>query len=226
MPDISVIIPAYNAERFLAAAIDSALQQTLPATEIIVVDDGSTDGTACIVRRYPGVRLLSIAHQGASVARNTGAQGSNGDLLAFLDADDIWLPNKLEQQAELLEHDADAGIAACRHRYLFDGPIPGWFRGPTDGSVAPAFLLIPSLIRRTTWEMVGPFDEKLSHGEDGDWLFRAMDSHVRIAVVDEPLMLYRIHGANASANAAGVREGILRTLRSSVQRKREAGRDD
>jgi glycosyltransferase involved in cell wall biosynthesis len=225
MADVSVIIPAFNAERFLAEAIRTALGQTLRPAEVIVVDDGSTDSTAAIAGQFSGVRLCRHEHSGVSVARNTGAKASTGAYLAFLDADDLWHAEKLELQSAVLDEDAQTDIAACRHTYVIEEPVPTWFRGPRDGSVAPGYLLIPSLIRRTAWDLVGEFDSTLSHGEDGDWLFRALDLGIKVRVVDQPLMMYRIHGANASSAGAAVREGILRTLRASVQRKREGARD-
>jgi len=101
---ISVVIPAYNAAKFLPRAIDSVLAQTRKAHEIIVVDDGSSDNTPEIAARYAGsVRFIRQANAGASVARNTGIEAATGDWIAFLDADDEWLPTKLEMQTSLLE---------------------------------------------------------------------------------------------------------------------------
>ena len=100
---ISVVIPAYNAAAWIRRAVNSVLSQTRPADEIIVVDDGSTDGTGDIVRMYDGrVRLLQQANAGAAAARNTGILAATGDWIAFLDADDEWLPQKLQRQTEYL----------------------------------------------------------------------------------------------------------------------------
>jgi glycosyltransferase involved in cell wall biosynthesis len=101
MSTVSAIIPAYNAEAFIREAIDSALAQTVPPLEILVVDDGSTDRTTSIVAAYPPpVRLLSRSNAGPAHARNTGAAHAIGDWLGFLDADDVWLPEKLERQLQ------------------------------------------------------------------------------------------------------------------------------
>jgi glycosyltransferase involved in cell wall biosynthesis len=218
---VSVIIPAYNGALYLAEAVASALAQTRIPKEVLVIDDGSTDATSEI-GRAAGATVWRIEHQGVSVARNTGVERSTADYIAFLDADDTWHPRKLELQAQLLDSRPEVGIAMCRHTYAVEGAAPAWFRGPQDGSVASGSLPIASLIRRTTWERVGPFDPTLTHGEDGDWFFRATDLGVVAALVDLPLMTYRIHASNASGHGAGVRDGILRTLRESVRRKQAA----
>lgn len=221
MPDssVAVIIPAFNAERYLAEAIESVLAQTHPAEEVIVVDDGSTDRTASVATQFVAVTLLQIVHQGVSVARNTGAEASHSALLAFLDADDTWDPRKLELQLQALDSNPGLEMVMCRHRYAFEGPIPGWFHGPRDGSIGPGYLLTGGLIRRTAWERVGPFDPRMTHGEDGDWLMRALDLNVRLTILEEPLFTYRIHGGNASGSADAVRAGVLHALRNSLQRK-------
>lgn len=218
---VSVVIPAYNAEQFLGEAIESALGQTSPPAEVIVVDDGSTDCTAEVSGRFAQVRILSGPHAGVSVARNRGVAAAEGEAIAFLDADDTWDPRKLEMQVSALEGNPGAGIAWCQHRCVFEGAVPAWFRGPRDGSPAQGHLLIPSLIRRSTWLLVGEFDPTLTHGEDGDWLARAVHLGVPTVAVDQTLMNYRIHDRNASGDAEAVQQGILQTLRASIRRKHE-----
>ena len=222
MTSVSAVIPVYNGERFLGEAIESVLAQSAPPAELIVVDDGSTDGSADLAGMYPGVRVHRLAHAGVSAARNAGGALSKGNCIAFLDADDFWHPRKLELQSSALERSPDAGIAWCRHTYRFEGPIPEWFRGPRDGGPAEGHLLTASLIRRSTWDLVGEFDTGLTHGEDGDWRARAIHLGVKMTYMDEPLMTYRIHDRNASGDAAGVREGILRAMRSSLRRNQAA----
>jgi glycosyltransferase involved in cell wall biosynthesis len=221
-PRVSVVIPAYNAEQYLAEAIESVLAQTLPCSELIVVDDGSVDATADVARSFPSVSLVSMPHQGVSAARNAGVARSSGDWLAFLDADDTWLPGKLARQLELAREVPDAGIVMAHQGYLFEGPVPAWFRGPTDGGSEPGFQPSNWLVTRATWDRVGRFDETLTHSEDTDWLARAHDCGVRTCTVPETLVVHRIHTANASGMAVEVRAGVLTALRASVLRKREA----
>lgn len=216
---VSVVIPAYNAERFLAEAIHSVLDQTLPAYELIVVDDGSTDGTARIAEAFDKARAVRMEHRGVSAARNRGVDLSTGEFIAFLDADDTWLPARLERQLAVVRANPDVDVVMARQSYHFEGAVPGWFRGPTDGSSEPGYMPSNWLLRRATWERVGPFDPTMSHSEDTDWLARASDLGVRVEIADEPLVIHRIHDRNASALAAEVKTGIFRALRESVQRK-------
>jgi glycosyltransferase involved in cell wall biosynthesis len=219
---ISVIIPAFNAERFIEEAVASALQQTLPPSEVIVVNDGSSDRTTEVCRGMERVRVLEIPHSGVSAARNAGIAASSGTFLAFLDADDIWLPMKLEKQLHLLNSRTKLGIAVCRQTDRFEGGIPPWFRGPTDGGSEVGTVPSNWLIRRDVWLRVGQFNTSLTHSEDTDWWARASDLGVPWEFVDEPLVVHRIHRSNASGNAPAVADGVLRALRDSVARKRAA----
>src|SRR5687768_3446883 len=112
-PLISVVIPAYNGEVFLEQAIQSALEQTWPRAEVVVVDDGSTDRSAEIAASYP-VKLVRQENRGVAAARNRGIDEARGDLLSFLDQDDIFRPEKLERQFEALRTQPDARMSSCR----------------------------------------------------------------------------------------------------------------
>ena len=221
MTRVSVIIPAFNAARFVGEALQSVLAQDRPAEEVIVIDDGSTDSTAEAAAAFPGVNVIRSPHRGVSAVRNLGVELCTGDFIAFLDADDLWAPSKLRRQLDLLGSQPEIGIAVARQTYLFDGPIPGWFRGPRDGGSEVGTQPSNWLLRREAWERVGPFRTDLTHSEDTDWWARAADRGVRWSLVDEPLVTHRIHGANASGNAPAVAEGVLRALRLSVARKRQ-----
>src|SRR5262245_16589489 len=114
MSEVSVIIPAYNHSRYIGKAIESVLRQTLPAREVIIVDDGSTDATDEVLARYQNrIRVKRQRNSGVAAARNCGAEIATGDLLAFLDADDMWLPRKLELQVERFAKGIDLGIVHC-----------------------------------------------------------------------------------------------------------------
>ena len=111
---VSVIIPSYNCEPFLAEAIESVFAQTYRPKEVIVVDDGSTDQTAAIARSYKEVQYIYQANQGPAIARNNGIATARGDFIAFIDHDDMWLPNKLEVQIEYLLEHPYVGLSICR----------------------------------------------------------------------------------------------------------------
>jgi glycosyltransferase involved in cell wall biosynthesis len=225
MPDIAVIIPAFNAERYIGEALSSVLAQTLLPAEIIVADDGSTDRTVDVAAAFEGVTVLRLPHRGVSAARNAAVAASSAAFLAFLDADDIWMPEKLAKQASVAAEQPEAGIVMARQMYRFEGPPPSWFRGPTDGGWEAGFMPSNWFMPRATWETVGPFHEGLTHSEDTDWLARASDLGVLVVTVPEILVVHRIHDRNASGMAVEVRSGIFSALRASVSRKREVPRD-
>lgn len=209
---VSVIIPCYNAAPHLAAAIESVLAQTHAAHEIIVVDDGSTDDTAAIARRYVGrgVTLLTEAHGGVAAARNHGILAATGDLIAFLDADDQWLPHKLAVQIPLF---ADSSVGLVYSDMRFTGARSGRYQdtlrgGYHDGYVTRELLaenFIPTstvVVRRALFSGGNFFREdpaRLAIGEDYE-LWLRLSLHAALMHVAEPLVEYRVHAAQASAS--------------------------
>lgn len=219
---ISVVIPVFNGERFLAAAIESVLAQDHEPMEVIVVDDGSTDSSAAIAQRYQ-VRLLRGPNRGRSVARNAGVEAANGDLLGFCDADDLWMSTRVSRQVAHLQANPEDDVVTCWMEVFLEPGIerPAWLKG----SLAEQRLAqMPSgmLIRRKAWDRVGPFDPSFEVGEDGDWLMRAKDLGIRLGEVHEVLFRYRIHDSN-SMHLRGVhRANLFRALQASIERKKAA----
>lgn len=208
-PRVSVVISAYNAAAYLGEAIESVLAQTRPADEIVVVDDGSTDATATVARGYAnrGVRLVQQPNQGAGASRNRGIRETSGELLAFLDGDDLWLPQKLERQLAYLAAHPEAALVSCirwhwsqasdeRHIEYF-GVRPG--RSLRHENVVRNVVGNPSmtLIRRAVLDVVGGFDTSLRWGQDWE-LFMRIAEHGPIGFVNEPLMVYRWHPGGLS----------------------------
>lgn len=182
---VSAIIPTYNAERYVAEAIDSALGQTSPPNEVIVVDDGSTDGTVNVVRRYGDrVVLLQQPNRGPAAARNVGLKAAHSEFIAFLDADDVWSPRNLELQVAILRDNPRCVMSYGDIRWFTNSPHPDVMNaGPSDDLYMPEGDVAPDLIRHFLWatpavvarrEIVlklGGFDETLRIGEDYDlWL--------------------------------------------------------
>jgi glycosyltransferase involved in cell wall biosynthesis len=216
-----VVIPAFNAERFLGETIESIQAQDYEPVEIVVVDDGSTDGTARVARSY-GVRLVRQPNGGQAAARNAGIAAAAGELVAFLDADDLWEPGKLRRQVSHLTTHAGLGyVMSMMQRTLMPGaPWPpgtprDWFSTPQPGTLSSA-----GLVRRSVLEQVGPFDSGYRHGCDTDWVVRATDTGVRWHMLPEVEVRYRIHGANDSYDNVGMKQEMFKTLRSSLERKR------
>jgi glycosyltransferase involved in cell wall biosynthesis len=206
-PLVSVIVPAFNAERFIAEAVTSILAQTWRNVECLVVDDGSRDGTPKLVeeiisRGEPRLRLLRGANTGVAAARNRGVAASNGDFVAFLDADDLWLPRKLERQIDVMRAEPSLG-AVYTGLHLIDEY--GWFIGrmrPPGRAEAmrntfllkrPYVSIITALIPRAIFDDLGGFDERLSTSADFDLACRLMLRH-EVDCVPLCLLLWRQHG--------------------------------
>ncbi len=206
MPLVSVIIPAYNYGRFLADAIESVLAQTFKDYELIVVDDGSTDNTQEVVKPYQGrMHYQRNQNRGLSATRNFGVSLAKGKYLAFLDADDEWLPNKLAVQVPVLDDHPDAALVMSRFT-LMDGSrqaLPGLKPlnkpGETFREIVYHGTACPSsfLVRRECFEALGGFDESIATMEDFDIGLR-LAARYRVIQLEEPLGRYRIHGPSLS----------------------------
>jgi glycosyltransferase involved in cell wall biosynthesis len=216
---VSVIIPSYNYAQFLPSAVESALAQTRAAHEIIVVDDGSTDDTPQVLARYgQRIRALQQPNQGLSAARNSGAQMASGELLAFLDSDDTWLPTKLERQVARVEADPAVGLVHCGVSEVDRaGDVIRRRLDGMEGPVAYEMLLFrrsvlmpPStfLVPRKVFVETGGFDTQLNHSEDWDFGFRVASRH-RVAFVAEALVNYRLHGGNMHRNVNNMARAML-----------------
>ncbi|MDQ3929166.1 MAG: glycosyltransferase family 2 protein, partial [Chloroflexota bacterium] len=212
-PTISAIITAYNYARFLDTAITSVLNQTRRPDEIIVVDDGSTDDTAQVVAKYAHevVRYVYKENGGAGSARNRGIVESKGDLLAFLDGDDQWLPDKLALQVEHLRRYPTAGLVTGSEWQVYsDGAEPMWLhRRPVGAADMYRQLLVenvvgnPSLtlVKRECFERVGMFDEAMRLGQDWEMWIRIAREYP-VGVVDAPLILFMRHPGSLTARPA------------------------
>lgn len=223
-PFISVVIPLHDGEPYLPIALASVLGQDLPPDEVWVVDDGSSDGGAALASRYgPTVHCISQPRRGAAAARNVGAGASKGDLLAFLDADDVWLPDKLSLQVERMTQQPEIGAAAGYWRNFHSPDLDQASRERLvfkDGlqTVPIASTL---LIRRDRFLASGGFDESLSCGEFIDWLMRAREAGIRIEILPALLAERRVHAHNHTL----AREGLARAYLQLAKKRLKAGRD-
>jgi glycosyltransferase involved in cell wall biosynthesis len=220
---VSCIVPVFNGARFIAEALDSILAQTHPTLDIIVVDDGSTDGSAEIGRRHAAsIRVCVQANAGPAAARNLGVRESTGEFIAFLDADDRWPPWKLARQ--LARFAAQPHLGVCvGHASMFHDQVPESIASnvPEAGTVVAAYLTSSLLMRRSTFEQVGPLDAALLHADDTDWFLRARALGVSIELVDDVVLYRRLHDHNMSMRAVkGSHDEYLRVVRANLQRKR------
>ncbi|MGQ0543113.1 MAG: glycosyltransferase family 2 protein [Blastocatellia bacterium] len=219
---VSIVIPTYNYARFIAEAIDSVLAQTYPISEIIVVDDGSTDGTEDVVRRFgERVRYIKQKNAGVCAARNNGVEKSSGELIAFLDADDTWLPEKIEKQVEKFTGNKEIGLVHCGMREFDSGTGEtimlrleggeGWLAEDMVLWEKPVVNVSGSIIvvSRKAFYDVGRFDTELKVGEDWDFCYRVAKLY-KVGFVPEALVNYRNHGVNAHLNVSEMERGMSR----------------
>jgi glycosyltransferase involved in cell wall biosynthesis len=220
-PLVSVIVPVHNGARFLGEALRSIREQTYPTVEIIVVDDGSTDGSAEIARSA-GARLIRQPRRGVAAARNAGIAAATGDLLAFLDQDDLWVRTKLARQVEVLLADPGLLYVLARDQFFVVDAVepPAWFRLRRLDQSYVAFEAGAILARRRAFEVVGLFDTAYAITPDSDWFFRAKDLGAAMAVVDEVLLHRRLHRNNLSHLTERSTAEIRRVALASIRRQR------
>lgn len=216
---VSVVIPAYNAAHVLPEAIDSVLAQTFTDWELWIVDDGSTDHTQEAVKAYDDdrIKLITQSNGGVSSARNCGGMRSQGELIAFLDADDRWLPDKLSVHIEFMDTHPEVQVSFARVEFLtVDGvPTNKLTNCPlTNLSAADFLYLNPTVttsnvvIRRELFEKLGGFDQTINYSEDIELLFRGMQNDgVIIEGIDQVLVRYRVHNTGLSSTLYRMEEG-------------------
>ncbi len=219
LPLVSVIVPAFQAEAFIGEALESALGQDGASVEVLVVDDGSTDGTAALASAYP-VRLVRQPNRGPAAARNAGLALARGEFMTILDADDIWPPDRLTRQVDHLRAHPELGIVLGLTEIFL---TPGQER-PAHWPVAHTGRPIPAvagsmLARASVFERVGGFDEQLRQCEDIDWLARVKDAGIQAGSIDHIVLRYRIHATNTSRHTNANKATLLRVLRDSVRRQ-------
>jgi glycosyltransferase involved in cell wall biosynthesis len=201
-PTFSILIAAYQAGATIAECVDSALAQTLPAHEVVVVDDGSTDGTAQSLAAY-GDRIVYVRQEnrGAAAACNAGARTATGEFVSILDADDVYEPERLEALSELAQLRADLDILTTDAYIEVGGKVVGRFYERTPFAaerqrleiIERCFVTWPALRRRKLLEL-GGYDESMKIAYDWECYLRLLYSGCRAGAVDEPLMRYRIGG--------------------------------
>jgi glycosyltransferase involved in cell wall biosynthesis len=220
---VSVVIPTYNSAQFLEEAIKSVLQQTYSDLDLVVVDDGSTDNTRRVVETFTDTRLRYAyqSNRGRSAARNLGLEISQGDYVAFLDADDFFLPDKLKIQVDLLDRDPSLGLVAAGHlevdargeplrrlepwRWRPTLTLESWFLGNP--------LQIQSVLVRRVWlERAGGFDQTFHYAEDWDLWLRLALLGCRMAWSEDVHSAYRFHAQNTIRDAERMKQGGLRVL--------------
>lgn len=220
-PLVSVVVPVYNGGRFLREALANIRAQNYDPLEIVVVDDGSTDDTPEVIAGLPaGVRTVRQANQGPAAARNAGVRVCAGDIVAFLDVDDLWPEGRLQAMVDRLLEDDDCAAVRGYVRLVrlqeSDGTPSGPMLGPWLGS---------AIYRRDVFQRVGLFDAGLRYSEDLDWFFRAREQGVSVAIVERTTLHVRRHDQNMTRGRDCHDLNVLRVLKRSLDRRRQGGGD-
>jgi glycosyltransferase involved in cell wall biosynthesis len=230
MTKVSVIVPVYKVEKYIGAAVESVLQQTYKEFELLIIDDGSPDKSVEICQQFTDsrIKILRQENRGLAGARNTGIRHAQGEYLAFLDSDDLWLPEKLEKHIEHLENSPSVGVNFCPSAFIDEvGQLTGTFSKPKLKDIEPSILLRDNpigngsapVVRRAALEEIKYqdnlygsvedfyFDESLRQAEDLDcWLRITIQTDWQIEGIPEALTLYRV-------NSGGLSAGLLKQLK-------------
>jgi glycosyltransferase involved in cell wall biosynthesis len=224
---VSVVMPCYNGRAYLAAAIDSVLVQDYRPLELIVVDDGSTDGSGDVARGFgPAVVVLDQANLGVAAARNTGLERATGEYVAFCDADDLWTPGSLRARVAALE-----APPPCDYAY---GMVANFLSPDVDQERARS-LVFPRepimgrtagslLIRRAALDVVGPFDITRGAAEFVDWVSRIASAGLVGRSVAGVVLRRRVHGSNTTLRSPAKSRDYIRALRDTLDRRRAGTR--
>jgi glycosyltransferase involved in cell wall biosynthesis len=224
-PLVSCVVPVYNGECYLAEALDSIFAQTYRPLEVIVVDDGSTDGTAALLASF-GQRITALhqANAGHAVARNRGVGAAQGEYLAFLDADDLWHPEKLARQVERFRArpELEVSVTLIQNFWMPDvGAEAAEFRGQRRGGPLPGYSPVTLLAQRALFERLGPFDPALMHGADTAWFLRAEELGTVIELLSEVLVYRRMHASSFSReHVASSQAEYLEIVKAALDRRR------
>lgn len=223
---VGCVIPAYNAELFLAEAVESVLRQSYSVSHIVVVDDGSSDGTAQIAQSFGSkVHFVAQPNKGPAAARNRGVRESQGEFLAFLDADDKWDEQKIELQMAALEARPDCGYCVTYIQNFWIDELEEERRRFAQSSLAqpmPGYLTQTLLVRRSVFDQVGPLHETAGAGDATDWFLRARGLGIPSLLLPQTLVYRRMHHNNRSRGLGNLpREVLLDFCRSALQRKKQ-----
>jgi len=225
---ISVVIGVYNAEPYLAEAVDSVLMQDYRPLELIVVDDGSTDGSGEVAQRYEEVRLIQQANAGNGSARNTGLQAATGEFLAFLDADDRFTPGKLSLQMRALDEDPDLDMVFGHVQEFVSPELDEETRAtirPPAATPMPWTAPNLMLIRRASFDRVGLFSTAVRVGVTVDWFARADEAGLRHRILPQTVLERRLHTQNNGLRERDSRSQYLQVLKAALDRRRAAAGD-
>jgi len=220
-PLVSVIIPVFNGERFIADAVKNVLSQNYPALEIIVVDDGSKDKTEEIIKQLPlDIRYFKEGNGGPASARNRGIKDASGEFLVFLDVDDLWPENNLNVLVDKMLQEPDMQVITGYAQLMHKDPVTGEYDLIGNPMESFQYYIGAAIYRKSVFSKVGLFDHTLMFGEDADWYNRANELRVNMRRLEEITLFVRRHGKNMTQGKNLVELGRLRVLKKILDRRR------
>ena len=224
---VSCIVPVFNGERYIAESLQSILDQTYRPLEIIVADDGSTDSTSAVVATYgTRVRYLRQSNSGPAAARNLGVSVAKGDFIAFLDADDLWHPEKLECQIARFQArpELDYCVTHCQNFWIPELKEEAQrYQDHRISRPMPGYVTATLVARRSAFDRVGLFNPALGHGDSTEWFLRAAEHRAVLELLPDVLMYRRLHPTNRSRLLASAsRDQFLEILKASLDRRRQS----
>ena len=223
-PLISCIVPVFNGQPYLTEALESIFQQSYRPIEVIVSDDGSTDDTAAVAAGCGDrIRYVRQDNAGAPAARNLGLSIARGEFVAFLDADDLWHPEKLDRQIARFAARPEIDLSLTHIQNFWIPELRQEAERYRDHRLAqpvPGYVTATLLARRSLFDRVGPFNPTLRHGDAQEWFLRAAERRVVMDLLSDVLVYRRFHKANTSRNVSPTLDEHLRILKSSLDRRR------
>jgi glycosyltransferase involved in cell wall biosynthesis len=227
---VSCIVPVFNGERYLKEALDSILGQTYQPLDIVVVNDGSTDGTEKVVESYgEKVRYVFQANAGPAAASNLGLSASQGEFIAFLAADDLWHREKIKRQMARFQQRPELDLCFTHLKNFWIPELKKEaekFQNHRLATSMPGYTSVTLLAHRNLFEKVGNFNPDLQHGSDLDWFMRTADQGAIMELMPDVLVYRRLHKTNRSRRlAVNSRDTFLRILKASLDRRRRLNKE-
>ncbi|MDF1512319.1 MAG: glycosyltransferase family A protein [Anaerolineae bacterium] len=226
-PLISVIVPVYNGEAYLSEALESILSQTYQPLDIIVIDDGSTDNSRDIAESFiPHLRYYYQPNAGVGSAMSAGVTYAKWEYLAFLDADDLWMPDKLTLQMTVFMQNPGLGAVFTKIEQFYSSDIRPEYRQKYfyTEKIVDGYCVDTLLVKKEAYDAVGSFDPIRKTGTFIEWYTRAMDIDLPVKVIPIVTAKRRIHNSNMGIwNIANQRKGYTRILKSVLDRRRAKG---
>jgi glycosyltransferase involved in cell wall biosynthesis len=228
-PLISCIVPVYNGERYLGEALESIFAQSYRPVEVIIVDDGSADGSLLVAAGYKDrVRVLRQSNKGPSATRNFGVSMSRGDFVAFLDPDDLWHPDKLARQMARFKARSELDLCVAHAQLFWVSELEGEaarLSNQARVSTVPGYTTGTLLTRRTFFDAIGDFDASLWFADATDWFLRAADRGAVMELLPDVLLYHRMHTTNLTRRRLSAsRDEFLRIVKRSLDNRRQDGK--